>query len=137
MLRTEFFPEAARMGKIDGFWFMQDGARPHRTDPVFRAINEVFGSRIIGLGSTDRFLGSIDWPPYSPDLNPCDFWLWGYLKDFVYKEQLNTVVELKDAIDKGARAIGPDMAKRAILSFVERLRFIVNSEGSHIENILN
>ncbi|GBL97863.1 hypothetical protein AVEN_87314-1, partial [Araneus ventricosus] len=24
------------------------------------------------------------WPPCSPDLNPCDFWLWGFLKDRVY-----------------------------------------------------
>ncbi|GBN65801.1 hypothetical protein AVEN_85675-1, partial [Araneus ventricosus] len=24
------------------------------------------------------------WPSRSPDLNPCDFWLWGYLKDVVF-----------------------------------------------------
>jgi hypothetical protein len=24
------------------------------------------------------------WPPSSPDLNPCDFFLWGHLKQLVY-----------------------------------------------------
>ena len=23
------------------------------------------------------FISSEEWPPFSPDLNPCDFWLWG------------------------------------------------------------
>jgi len=75
LLRTEFLPQVRRMNKINGFWFMQDGARPHRTDPVFQTLNQAFGSRIIGLGSSAGFPGAIDWPPYSPDLNPCDFWL--------------------------------------------------------------
>ena len=59
MFSEKFFPEAAQMRKIDGFRFMQDGAHPHRTDHVLRAINEVFGSRIIGFRSTDRFPESV------------------------------------------------------------------------------
>ena len=27
------------------------------------------------------------WPPRSPDLTPCDFFLWGYVKDNAYKPQ--------------------------------------------------
>lgn len=27
---------------------------------------------------------SIQWPLYSPDLNPCDFFQWNYLKDHVF-----------------------------------------------------
>jgi len=137
MLRTHFFPEVESMRKISDFWFMQDGARPHRTDPVFQALNEKFGTRIIGLDSTERFDGAIEWPPYSPDLNPCDFWLWGFLKDAVYKKQPKSVNELKNAIRSSVIAIGPEVAKRAVLNFVLRLRHIINCEGSHIENILN
>ena len=29
---------------------------------------------------------SFGWPPYSPDLNPCDYYLWGYLKSKVYSD---------------------------------------------------
>ena len=36
------------------------------------------------------------WPPYSPDLNPCDFYLWGYLKNKVYTSPTpKTTEELK------------------------------------------
>jgi hypothetical protein len=34
----------------------------------------------------------------SPDLNPPDFYLWGYLKDNVYENNTQTIGELKAAI---------------------------------------
>ncbi|GFX43508.1 uncharacterized protein TNCV_4875281 [Trichonephila clavipes] len=30
-------------------WFMQDGTRPHRTEQVFRFLDEYFGNRVIAL----------------------------------------------------------------------------------------
>ncbi|GBN07683.1 hypothetical protein AVEN_16643-1 [Araneus ventricosus] len=61
-------------------WFMQDGARPHRTPAVFDFLSEHFNDRVIAL-DYDKHTGSgMAWPPYSPDLTPCDFFLWGYLK---------------------------------------------------------
>ncbi|GBO34110.1 hypothetical protein AVEN_196118-1, partial [Araneus ventricosus] len=54
-------------------WFMQDGARPHRTEQVFRFLDEYFGNRVIAL-EYPKFTGAgMDWPPYSPDLTPCDY----------------------------------------------------------------
>ena len=35
------------------------------------------------------------WPARSPDLNPCDFWLWGYLKDRVYQGHFRSLVDLR------------------------------------------
>ena len=36
------------------------------------------------------------WPPRSPDATPCDFFLWGYVKDQVYVPHLPTSIpELK------------------------------------------
>ena len=38
------------------------------------------------------------WPPRSPDLTPCDSFLWGYVKDNAYKPPLpQNVRELQDA----------------------------------------
>ncbi|GBO07358.1 hypothetical protein AVEN_34531-1 [Araneus ventricosus] len=63
---------------------MQDGARPHCIEQVFRFIDEYFGNRVIALEYL-KFTGAgMDWPPYSPDLTPCDYFLWGTLKDIVY-----------------------------------------------------
>jgi len=137
LLRTKFIPQIRTMRKLNDFWFMQDGARPHRTESVFQALHEAFDSRIIGLGSSGRYAGAVDWPPYSPDLNPCDYWLWGHLKDFVYHKSPKNVPELKNAILEGVKTIGPEVARRAIFNFVVRLQHIVTCEGNHIENILN
>ena len=40
----------------------------------------------------------IEWAPYSPDLNPPDFYLCGYLKDNVYENNPQIILELKKAI---------------------------------------
>ena len=53
--------------------------------------------------------GDIGWPPKSPDLNPCDYFLWGYLKSKVYTKRPRLVEELKDAILHEIAAITPKM----------------------------
>ncbi|QQP32478.1 Uncharacterized protein FKW44_024404 [Caligus rogercresseyi] len=37
------------------------------------------------------------WPPSSPDLNPCDYYLWGVLEKDTNKRAHNTVDSLKAA----------------------------------------
>ncbi|GFW24449.1 hypothetical protein TNCV_606901 [Trichonephila clavipes] len=37
------------------------------------------------------------WPPRSSDLNPSDFWLWGYLKAMVYRDPLTFLSDLKES----------------------------------------
>ena len=65
---------------------MQDGATPHRTKEVFEAIYNVYGNRVIGLGHPKFVYGRIELPPYSPDLNRCDFFFWHYIKITVIPE---------------------------------------------------
>ena len=48
----------------------------------------------------EKFIDKKRWPPRSPDLNPCDFYLWGYLKSRVYNPLLNTLDELKINIER-------------------------------------
>ena len=72
-----------------GLWWVQDGAPAHRLIEVrdrlkvsiskHKVRDRLFGNnRVIGLGH------DVEWPPRSPDLIPCDFFLWGYLKDKVF-----------------------------------------------------
>ena len=75
ILQEQVVPYLYGLGKISDFYFMQDGARPHRTCEVFDYLSEHFDGRIIGLDS-EKFTGKgICWPPFSPDLNPCDYFL--------------------------------------------------------------
>ena len=38
------------------------------------------------------------WPPRSPSLNLCDFWLWGCLKNLIYHDPITSVSQFKDNI---------------------------------------
>lgn len=137
MLLEEFIPFAQGMGAIDDFWFMQDGALPHRTNDVFESLNEHFPGRVIGLGYASKFEGGLDWPPYSPDLNPCDFFLWGNLKDKVYRHKPGTIDQLKEAIKLEVGSIDRATIKRVVQGFEDRLHAIVETEGAHIEQYLH
>ena len=45
---------------------------------VRQYLNHKFPNRWIGRG------GAENWPPRSPDLNPLDYHVWGYMKAMVY-----------------------------------------------------
>ena len=51
--------------------------------------------------------GDISWPARSPDLTPCDFFLWGKLKAKVYAHRPGTTEQLKEAIRQEVAAIPP------------------------------
>ena len=40
------------------------------------------------------------WLPHSPDINPCDFFLWGFLKGKVFQRRPENVVQLRAHIVK-------------------------------------
>lgn len=137
VLQGSFFPWLRRNKFPDDFWFMQDGATPHRTREVFEILFKKFGTRVIGLGFEKFHDGGIIWPPYSPDLNPCDFFLFGYLKDTIYKDNPQTLADLEKAIRKAINRIDADMIERVYKSFVRRLEYCANSRGGHFEHIFH
>jgi hypothetical protein len=49
------------------------------------------------------------WPPYSPDLNPPDYFLWGYLKEKVYASNPQILAVLKENIRREIWNIPGDM----------------------------
>ena len=100
MLNNQAFPQLlGRNYNIDilrnnqhPLWWVQDGAAPHRARPVRRRLQEVFGQRVIAMGHT------IQWPPRSSDLTPCDFFLWGYMKQKVYVSLPESLEDLRERI---------------------------------------
>jgi hypothetical protein len=56
-----------------------------------QALSEVFGDGIISSGI---------WPARSPELNPCEFFFWGCVKDKVYKSNPRMEEEVKENIRK-------------------------------------
>ena len=115
---------------VEDIWFQQDGATAHITQRTMRYLRELFPRHIIS------HCGDISWPAWSPDLAPCDFFLWGYLKEEVYKHRPCNLVELKMEIRKEIQQIIPAMTVRVMRNFRRRLNSCVNTQGLHMEDIV-
>ena len=67
---------------------MQDGAAPHFLKDVREWLDRTFPERWLGCRGPHK------WPARCPDLTPCDFFLWGWAKEEVYKTKPKTIPEL-------------------------------------------
>jgi len=68
MLQQKVLPVIQQWADFNSLVFMQDGAPPHWSVAVRNFLSDTFPNRWMGRGSP-----TFPWPPYSPDLTPCDF----------------------------------------------------------------
>ena len=115
---------------------MQDGARPHTVYDNLAILYEHFGHRVLSDRYTRHFNCGHDWPPYSPDLTPCDFFLWGHLKGRVFKDRPLTLDALKAAITGEVNLITPQTLRKTMNNFRTRLQKVVQENGGHVEHLL-
>ena len=73
------------------------------------------------------------WPPRSPDLNPCDFFLWGYLKDKVYAKRSESIEQLKEEIINEISKISKITLSTVFENMKKRCQSILDNKGKHIE----
>ena len=77
------------------------------------------------------------WPARSPDLNPCNFWLWGYLKDLVYSDPIRSLSDLKDSIARHVRNIPKHTLQSTTEHAMLRFQMVADNDGHHIEHVLS
>ena len=98
----------------------------HRLIEVRDRLNAVFGNnRIIGLGH------DVEWPPRSLDLTPCDFFLWGYIKDKVFSTPPRDIHELRQKLIREFNALReqPAFIRRPVRDMHRRTMLCVAREG--------
>ena len=111
-------------------WFQQDGATAHTARMSMELLREHFPERLISLR------GDLLWPARSPDLAPCDFFLWGYLKSIVYADRPQTLLHLKDNIRRAITDIPVDMLERVEGNFMNRVAQCIDNGGSHLADVI-
>lgn len=107
--------------------FQQDGAPPHWGLVVRDFLNDNFPDRWIGRD------GPTPWPPRSPDITPLDFFLWGYIKDFVYSAPTPDVETLTFRIRAAIASVTPEMLDNTWAEIRKRLTLLVGRHGDHVE----
>ena len=75
----------------------------------------------------------MNWPPRSPDLNPCDYFLWGHLKALVYNPLPKTMDDLKANIRREIKKINKNILESTFENLEKRCKLILSAEGGHIE----
>jgi histone-lysine N-methyltransferase SETMAR len=70
-------------------------------------------------------------PPYSPDISPCDFFLFGYLKHLLAGKSFSDGGALKEHIESLLKTISPATWQKVFSSWIERLDFVIESGGKY------
>ena len=79
------------------------------------------------------FIPPQNWLSNSPDAAPCDFFLWGYLKNELRKRKASTIETLKKAIREEVAKIPLDYIKNALRSWPTRVLKNYKANGGNIE----
>lgn len=113
-------------------YYQHDGAPPYFSLLVRNYLNTIFANRWIGRG------GPVSWPPRSPDLNPLDYCLWGWMKSLVYATRVDTREALLDRINNAVAVIrgNPLSIHRATRAINKRANKCIQAQGGIFENIL-
>ena len=121
----------SRITKL-GSIFVHDWAPAHYYRPVINYLNSNFSNRWIG-----RPGNLLEWPPRSPDLTPCDFFLWEHVKEMVYRSHPQTLDKLEDSICIAFHGIDERLCRKVCSETVEnRIRLCLQENDDHIENKL-
>ncbi|GBN24600.1 hypothetical protein AVEN_221997-1 [Araneus ventricosus] len=111
--------------------FMQDGALLHIVRAVQALLHAHFGDDQVFSRSFPTGL-----PPRSPDLNHCDFWLWGFLKNCIHGGSIRTLPELKANITRHVPAIDRETLRATIGHAITRFEYVLDADGMSIEHML-
>lgn len=125
LLAQHMLPAIRRIAG-DCFVFQQDNAPAHRARETVQFLQR----------ETPSFIPPDMWPPNSPDLNPVDYKIWGYVQEQVYQKEIHDVHELKQRLVEVWGRLPQNIVNKAIDEWRKRLRACVRAEGCHFEHIL-
>jgi [histone H3]-lysine36 N-dimethyltransferase SETMAR len=101
--------------------FHHDNARPH------------VDKRVKNYLKRNKFI-TIDHPPYSPDLAPCDFWLFDYIKQRL--GNYTSVQSLAEAITAIVQSIPKEEYLKTFHKWLERMELCIKNDGHYFEHLI-
>lgn len=124
-LESDLLPACTQLYPYGDFILLLDGATSHTAKSTQQYL-EMFAP---------RFISANLWPPYSPDLNVMDYFVWDTLQEQVYsgrKEPFANLQELQARIEECWPRVSHAAIKRAILQWRARLQCVVDAHGGQI-----
>jgi len=87
------------------------------------------------FGTVISRFGDIAWSARSPDLTVPAFFLWGFLKDRVFRRRIVIIPELKQAIVDEVAAIEEDLRRRVYGNFQTSLQQCIDVNRDHLPDV--
>ena len=110
--------------------FQQDDATAHTSLAARDCLKNNFGNKNIS------HLIDFPLPDKSPDLSPLDFFLWGYIKENVFKSNPNTIDDFKQVTSEVIYSINQDVFVAVIANFEIQIYLCIELLGGHFEHLL-
>lgn len=81
----------------------------------------------------DKQITVVDHPPYSPDLAPCDFYLFPKLKIFLKGSHFDSIEEIQSSVTSYFNSLKREDFQACFRQFYNRFSLCITSEGEYFE----
>ena len=113
--------KSERRGKLSkGVLLLHDNARPHTSQQTSTAIRDL-GYEVVPH------------PPYSPDLAPSDFWLFGPMKKALRGKRFYSLQQLATSVSKWARETPKEWYSAGLQKLPDRWTTCIQRKGDWVE----
>jgi len=115
----EKLPEVKKLfGSVSAWTWQQDNDPKHTSNKAM-------------LWFKEKRVRLIDWPSYSPDLNPMEN-VWGYIKKEIAKKRPHTLAELEQNLLVLQNNLSDEYLGALVASMPKRVKVIIAKEGDRI-----
>ena len=92
---------------------------------------KIHKGKLITQKLNDLKVKSIPHPPYSPDISPCDFWLFGRVKKYLEDKEIKDDFQLKTQILSCWESITFEELQNVFKEWMKRLTWIIEHNGEY------
>ena len=104
--------------------FQQDGAPSHTSEETQAWMDENF----------KEYWTWEMWPPYSPDLNPLDYSVWGYVESRACANPHPNTSALQKAVEKAwSELLTEEYVRKTCAVFWDRVQRMIDAKGRNFE----
>lgn len=115
ILQKHVLKSAAKLFPRGQWWFQQDNDPKHK-------------SKLVQAWIKLKGIDCLEWPPYSPDLNPIEN-LWAHVKRRVEARNTKTLDELRRALEAEWHATEASFCRKLVHSMADRCRLVRENSG--------
>ena len=119
---VDFYQKRRPHTGVCGIKLLHDNAPAHKSTMVQEYLKE-------------SGLDILDHPPYSPDLSPCDFWLFPRLKEMLAGHRFESRCGISIAVYQCLQHIPKEDYRAAFQKWVDRCKMCVEAGGAYFEGL--